>query len=754
MSRAAPAEIFAAVALAALGIAFGAREIRTPDAYFHLELGREILAGRAVPRTQRWLAFEEGRPFLDVEWGWQVLSAAIEARAGLAGVFGLRLALVFLAAAAVYVAARREGPVAAGLATLGFLLAAEGRFLDAPEIASIALAALFVAVLEARERFPRAPFLLVPASVLWANVHGFFPVGLALIAACAAGDLARRPRRFAALATLPFALAAPLLNPYGLEGALYPFRVLGDTEGRALLAERIIELRSALTDPAIATSWQGHVYRAGLAATATAAAASIARGFRLERLIALSIAVALSASHVRNVGLFAAIAAPLAALSAAPVLRALAERFAAAAARKWARGTALAAIALFALGAAGSVASGRWDADSLDEVGLGARFAPAISHAPAADFYLRRGLPRMLWTDFGTGHALIAESRGALRPAICGHTDLYSRELLRLYGDVVEGRKPLAELLARYPADAFFVDHPRLSGSALLAALLDSKDWALVYLDPRDAIFLRTEGATAEAARRLRVDLHALAADPERAFRFAEDARSGAFVRPRDRLGAALFFFAAGETAGAEALARRASEIAPGWPPCEALLGETALARGDLDAAKRHFRAAARAQPENAAHRRSLALIYLRLREYGRAAEEIAAAVALAPEDGLLRESLKLACCERAIAEAAAGRGADAERLYRQAIALDPGFADAHYNLGNVLFRAGRKDEAIAEYARACELAPRDAEARYNLGIALFDLGRRAEARAALEEALRLDPAHSAARRALAEVAR
>jgi DNA-binding transcriptional MerR regulator len=65
----------------------------------------------------------------------------------------------------------------------------------------------------------------------------------------------------------------------------------------------------------------------------------------------------------------------------------------------------------------------------------------------------------------------------------------------------------------------------------------------------------------------------------------------------------------------------------------------------------------------------------------------------------------------------------DAERLYREAIALDPWLAIAYTNLGNIRFR--RQDGTHAEelYKKALEIDARQPEAQYNLGYVMLERG-------------------------------
>jgi tetratricopeptide (TPR) repeat protein len=83
---------------------------------------------------------------------------------------------------------------------------------------------------------------------------------------------------------------------------------------------------------------------------------------------------------------------------------------------------------------------------------------------------------------------------------------------------------------------------------------------------------------------------------------------------------------------------------------------------------------------------------------------------------------------------------AEAERHFRLAVAVKPGFARAWNNLGVAAARQGRSEEAMAGYRRAVALDPAMAAPHANLGAMHLQAGRLAAALEELDAAARLDP--------------
>ncbi len=727
--RARVLEGVALVAVLAAALASSIREITTPDAYFHVAAGRWMAEHDAVPRTDVWLASGRDRKLVDVEWLFQRWAAHAHDKQGPAGLVALQAVLAVAATALAHAVARQvagECGSAATFAALGFVVCAAGRFNPTPDAVSLVLAGACLLVLEAREARPRLVLALPVLAALWGNLHGAFaPLAAGLTLAYGLGDLLkRRPAQARRLLLLfPVVALAPALGPYGLDQLAYPYRaLLGHGPDLALMAEQIVEFRSPLFHPYGSTTFEARAFQAGAVLALAGLAVAVGRR-RLEpgRAAAVVAVLLLGAQFTRAIGLFALVAMPLAGVEIVGL-----------AIEKWRR----ASLAGPALAAAGglvlAVLAGtgvRWR-DSLEAVRpLRAGFADATHPGKAVEWALANGVEGPVWTDFSSGHYTIFAAHPRLRPEICGHVDLYEREKLRLYADALVGRASIADLAGPRdpPHRAFIVDHRRLAGSALLANLLASPDYGLAYADEAGAVFVR--------GRPDRDPVALLGAAS-----FTSDAPE---VEARERIAAATFLLEAGAPPeAARAHAERAAALEPGFAPVEVVLGKVAQAEGDLDAAKAHFRRALADAPRAAEVRAALGQIHLRLGELGRAEEELRAAVEIEPRNDFYRELLRafyLTAGDEAKASALAappladpaarrarasglvslgvrrereGRSADAERLYREAIALAPDLALAHYDLGLLLRDTGRKDDARRSLERAAALAPDDPDIR------------------------------------------
>lgn len=103
------------------------------------------------------------------------------------------------------------------------------------------------------------------------------------------------------------------------------------------------------------------------------------------------------------------------------------------------------------------------------------------------------------------------------------------------------------------------------------------------------------------------------------------------------------------------------------------------------------------------------------------------------------------AAFELALQHHQAGRLAEAEALYREILAVQPGQPDALHLLGVVAHQASRPDIAVELIRQALGAAPQHVAAHFNLGNALRELGRMEEAAHAYRRATEIQPDYAQA---------
>ena len=220
----------------------GSSAVWDGDIWWILRAGEDALRTHAVPTVNGYAFTSPEHPWVMHEWLYGVGAAMLVRAFGVAGLALGRLgAVALLALAMLWRAGRDARPVVASLAFAVAFEAFGARWESPRPVGTVAALAVAAAAVAFDPAF-RARHLVALAAiqVLWTNVHGSHPLGVA-IAACAAfeptGD--RRARRAAVLAVA----GATLCNPYGLAmHDLVRRYVLGEGgDSVALVHERIRE---------------------------------------------------------------------------------------------------------------------------------------------------------------------------------------------------------------------------------------------------------------------------------------------------------------------------------------------------------------------------------------------------------------------------------------------------------------------------------------------------------------------------------
>jgi len=216
--------------VAALAILLGWREIFGPDIGFQLAAGRAVLErGFRLGDDLTWTV--AGRPYLDLQWLWQVAMFGAYRGLGTAGIVAQNLVLT-LGAMAVLVlrSLRREGGISPWLPLWLLVFAGANLWEVRPHAASWLLLGAVLLCLERGWIWALPPLMAV-----WVNVHSLYVLGLVVIGIHTVVALLREGRAARPLVVAAaLALLACCLNPFGPRALLYPLQQLWEIGGSSL----------------------------------------------------------------------------------------------------------------------------------------------------------------------------------------------------------------------------------------------------------------------------------------------------------------------------------------------------------------------------------------------------------------------------------------------------------------------------------------------------------------------------------------
>jgi hypothetical protein len=446
--------------------------LQDSDTFWQIKVGQWIIDHRAVPTSDIYSFTKFGAPWISNAWLSQVLYAAAYAWGWAGPVVLTALAAAAAMAILVRLLDAYFEPAHSILIMMLVLMLSWHHLLARPHVLALPVMVAWIgAMMSAADRRTCPSFFLLPLMALWANLHGGFVLGLALvgpIALDAIWSVAPERRimlgaRWALFAA--GAVVAACCTPYGWNSLL--------------AAAKILDLGQVLT---ILSEWRPADFSSfglfegcllGLLGFA------LSRGVVLSfpRILLLLLLTHMALANVRSIEAFAFIvplilAKPFAGQSVGVAASATAERWS----RPYIPGLAIAALA-----------AGMWASTSSYTARHDFTFAKLQTPAAAVDM-LRQRQAKRIFNAYEFGGYLIARD---VPPFIDGRAELYGEKFVVNYFDAVGGRN-VDQLL--HLLETFQIDATLLAPSSPAAQILDHiPGWRRLYADDIAVIHVRAE---------------------------------------------------------------------------------------------------------------------------------------------------------------------------------------------------------------------------------------------------------------------
>lgn len=237
--------LWAGIAVYALLLAAGKALLNDPDTYWQIAIGQWILDHHAVPQTDIYSFTMRGQPWISTQWLAQVIYALVYGVAGWTGPVVLGAGAVAVTIAMLTRFLDKRLPTTATLVLVATALALmAGHLVARPHLLAMPVMVAWVAgLVNAMDRKSAPSFWLLPLMALWANLHGGFILGLALIGPIGIDAIWHAPKAMQRALLLRWvvfgiaALAASCVTPYGWDSLLASRRILNLGEALALIGE-------------------------------------------------------------------------------------------------------------------------------------------------------------------------------------------------------------------------------------------------------------------------------------------------------------------------------------------------------------------------------------------------------------------------------------------------------------------------------------------------------------------------------------
>ncbi|MGC8741398.1 MAG: tetratricopeptide repeat protein [Candidatus Sumerlaeaceae bacterium] len=487
--------VTSAIVLALIFISRMAKFVE-PDFFMHLRIGQWICENRTVPSVDVFSHIAYGRPWTDHEWLFQVLLYLLHRIGGwplLAFIRSLLLAASYFFTVRT---CRLLGlPWSWSLAlTLIAAAMAMGSVEFRPQVVTYFLFPLYFEIMLKYLLTGRGPLWLLPLLIIpWANMHGaflaVFVLGALLLIAETAKNVAAKynfplpgqlvpiPRIFKIGVVLLVSFVATVINPYGSEMWLFPFKVIQ----HPIFLQMIFEWMPP-EFPFFTPFWV--VVGVFLVIVIPAW-----RSLEFRNIFLILAWTYLSLSARRNIVLFGYVAAPLFGQTLWQLCEFLRSRLRQR--LQWL--SHVPAVLLFFYSGYLVYAVGYTLVnETVHEMGVGIN---STVPTRAADFILQTKPAGEMFNEYNVGGYLIYRLFPHYKVFQDGRVDVYGPELFYHYKVIESGNPTWRKAVKDYNLNFFVLTHGGTKYPYNLASQLDDDpEWTLVYFDDLCLIYVRNSG--------------------------------------------------------------------------------------------------------------------------------------------------------------------------------------------------------------------------------------------------------------------
>jgi hypothetical protein len=198
----------------------------TTDLTYHIRAGDGILATHSLPRVDTYTFSVAGSPWLDQQWGAQIVLALGHRWGGWPTLAFLQAALIGLSFWLIYLACRARGAsirTSSFLTVVGFLVASPTLAMR-PQLIALPLFAASLWALSSRGSAPSLVWLVPVFGAVCANIHGSFTIFPLIVLLAWFQDVrAHVPGTKRLLVVAGITVVATLINPFGIEVWRYAY---------------------------------------------------------------------------------------------------------------------------------------------------------------------------------------------------------------------------------------------------------------------------------------------------------------------------------------------------------------------------------------------------------------------------------------------------------------------------------------------------------------------------------------------------